>query len=89
MLAVTVPDEDRSRLAAEYLRGRMLEEALAAWQSDHARQPYWKRSQMLTRQGSVIQRLGAEMEMEIEAEAKDEAAFGSASKRITKAKPAS
>lgn len=57
---MTAPDDERRRLAAEYLRGRTLEEALAAWQADHASQPYWKRSPTLTRLGNVIRRLAAE-----------------------------
>lgn len=35
VLAVTAADEVRHRLASEYLRGRSLQEALAAWQSGH------------------------------------------------------
>ena len=70
MYAVTAPDDARRTLAAQYLRGRTLEEALAAWRSDHARQPYWKRCPTLTRLGNVIRQFAAEAE----AEARDEVA---------------
>ncbi|GLS52442.1 hypothetical protein GCM10007886_06250 [Methylobacterium gregans] len=55
-------DEGRRALAAGYLRGRTLEEALAAWRLDYEAPTYRERRPMLTRLGNVIRRLAAEGE---------------------------
>ena len=64
---MTAPDEARRLLAADYLRGRTLEEALAAWQADYASPAYRERWPMLAWLGNVIRKLADE------AEAKEEA----------------
>lgn len=60
MHAVTAPDNERRRLAAEYLRGRKLEEALAAWRSDYDAPTYRERRPQLARLSNVIRRLADE-----------------------------
>ena len=61
------PEEGRRALAAGYLRGRTLEEALAAWQADYAAPTYRERRSMLARLGTLIRRLAAEAEARTEA----------------------
>lgn len=56
------PDEGRRALAAGYLRGRTLEEALAAWRSDYDAPTYRERRPMLARLGNVIRKLADEAE---------------------------
>ncbi len=51
---MTAPDNERRRLAAGYLRGRMLEEALAAWRWDYDAPTY--------RERCLIGRLAADAE---------------------------
>lgn len=58
------PLEVRRRLAAEYLRGRTLEEALATWRSDYDSPAYRERRPVLARLGNVIRRLAAEAELQ-------------------------
>lgn len=54
------PDEARRAPAVEYLRGRTLEEALAAWRADYASTAFRERRRILARLGTVIRRLGDE-----------------------------
>ncbi len=61
------PDEERRVLAAGYLRGRTLEEALAAWRSDYDAPTYRERRPRLARLGNVIRRLAAEAEASLDA----------------------
>ncbi|AWN38562.1 hypothetical protein DK427_24835 [Methylobacterium radiodurans] len=68
-------------LAAGYLHGRTLEEALAAWRSDYDAPTYRVRQPMLARLGNVIRRLAAE------AEARDEAATDQPRRRTKKSPP--
>lgn len=78
---MTEPLEVRRRLAAGYLRGRTLEEALAAWRSDYDSPAYRERRPMLARLGTVIRRLAAE------AEAKEDAADDHPGQRARKSPP--
>lgn len=57
------PDEGRRALAAGYLKGRTLEEALAAWRAEYDAHSYRERRPMLARLGTVIRRLAAEAEV--------------------------
>lgn len=63
------PDDGRRVIAAGYLRGRTLEEALAAWRSDYDAPTYRERRPMLARLGTLIRRLAAEGEARAEAAA--------------------
>ena len=74
-------DEGRRVLAAGYLRGRTLEEALAAWRSDYDAPTYRERRPMLVRLGNVIRRLAAE------AEAQDDAAADHPGQRTRNSPP--
>lgn len=61
------PDEGRRALAAGYLHGRTLEEALAAWRSDYDAPTYRERRTRLARLGTMIRRLAAEAEARADA----------------------
>lgn len=75
------PDDARRALAADYLRGRTLEEALAAWRSDYDAPTYREGRPRLARLGNVIRRLAAE------AETRDEAAADHPGQRRRKSPP--
>ncbi|GJD78036.1 hypothetical protein [Methylobacterium gregans] len=60
-------DEGRRALAAGYLKGRTLEEALAAWRAEYDAHSYRERRPMLARLGNVIRRLAAEAETQEDA----------------------
>lgn len=56
-------DGERRRLQAQaYLKGRTLEEALAAWRSDYDGPTYRDGRARLARLGNMIRRLAAEAE---------------------------
>lgn len=71
-------DDARRTIAAGYLKGRTLEEALAAWRSDYESPAYRERRPMLVRLGNVIRRLAAE------AEAREDAASDHPGQRAQK-----
>ena len=78
---MTAPRDARRALAAEYLRGRTPEEALAAWRSDYDAPTYRERRPMLARLGNVIRRLAAE------ADAREEASTDHPGQRRRKSPP--
>ena len=55
-------DEMRRQLAAEYLQGRSLEDALTLWRADYERQKQRTKDPYLTRLGTMIRRLAREAE---------------------------
>ena len=59
----------RRQLAAEYLQGRTLEDALTLWRADYERQKKRTRDAYLTRLGTEIRRLAREAETREEAAA--------------------
>lgn len=59
--------EGRRQMAAGYLKGRTLEEALAAWRSDYDAPVFRERRQSLARLGAEIRRLAAEAEARADA----------------------
>ena len=60
--AMSGSDECRRALALAYLRGRTLEEALAAWRADYDAPIHRDRRPVLARLGAMIRRLAAEAE---------------------------
>lgn len=55
-------DEAYRASAAFYLKGRTLEQALAAWRADYDAPTFRQRRPLLARLGTVIRRLAAETE---------------------------
>ena len=70
------PDEIRRAAAAFYLKGRTLEEALAAWRADYDAPTFRQRRPLIARLGTVIRRLARE------AEAQDSAAVDPMRQRV-------
>ena len=59
---MTGPDDVRRKLAARYLKGRTLEEALARWAADYDAPAHRDRRPLLAQVGKAIRRLAAEAE---------------------------